>query len=359
VAIGGQLHQAENWAKQAIERLRREGLPPVPNNYAVYYCYFSGENPNLTMAMDVLLNQYGALTQQQCTELYQVHLGLEAEQKMLKNSNTAIEAELKHVLNIIDKAASGTNKFSQTLDTFSGKLETTASLDQIRDMVKKVAAETRVMAEQNQRLHTQLAQSTQQLTEVRFNLDVVRKESLVDPLTEVGNRKFFNNELARATVEAEETQMPLTLLVIDIDHFKKFNDSYGHIVGDQVLRLVARTLVENLKGRDIIARYGGEEFVILLPQTRVTDAEKVANQLRASLGTKQIRRRSTNETLGVITISIGATEYCIGEEAETFIARADSALYEAKQTGRNKVVSQLMSPEQIAALKAKTDSKTS
>ena len=114
-------------------------------------------------------------------------------------------------------------------------------------------------------------------------------------MTEVGNRKYFNHEILRTTAEAREDGLPLSLLMVDIDHFKKFNDTYGHLIGDQVLRLVARTLVENLKGRDIIARYGGEEFVILLPHTRVQDAERVANQLRAGLATKQIKKRNSNE----------------------------------------------------------------
>lgn len=134
---------------------------------------------------------------------------------------------------------------------------------------------------------------------------------------------------------------------------KKFNDSYGHLIGDQVLRLVARTLVENLKGRDVIARFGGEEFVILLPQTRIEDAEKVANQLRINLSTKQIKRRSTQETLGAITISIGAAELYAGEETDGFISRADEALYKAKETGRNRVVAEPITPEQIEEIQGK------
>lgn len=332
----------------------RDGLAPLPDNYAVYYYYYSGGNPNLKMAMDLLIRQTGALTQQQCRDLYTTNLGLEAEHKVLKQANAAIESEIQKVLGVIDTAASGTQHFGQTLDNFSGKLSTSSSLEQIRDVVTKVANETRVIAKQNERLQLQLAETTDQLTEMRYNLDTVHRESQIDPLTEVGNRKFFDLEIARALRESSDSGTPLTLLIADIDHFKKFNDSYGHLVGDQVLRLVARTLVENLKGRDVIARYGGEEFVILLPQTRVADAEKVANQLRASLGTKQIRRRSTNETLGVITISLGATEFCPGDDVESFIARADGALYKAKQAGRNRVVSESLSPEQMAAMKEKS-----
>ncbi|MDX2028285.1 MAG: GGDEF domain-containing protein [Alphaproteobacteria bacterium] len=349
---GAEQHHADKWARQAMEHLKRDGLPPTPPNYAVYYYYYSDSNPNLKMAMDMLLGQYNELNQQQCSDLYQTHLGLEAEQKILKETNAAIEAEINRVLGVIDAAASGTNQFSKTLDTFSGKLTTSSSLDQIREAVTKVVAETRAITKQNERLASQLAQTTQQLTEMRYNLDQVHKESQIDPLTGVGNRKFFDKELAHTTTEAAESQTPLTLLMVDIDYFKKFNDAHGHVIGDQVLRLVAHTLVENLKGRDVIARYGGEEFVILLPQTRITDAEKVANQLRAGLSTKQIKRRSTNETLGVVTISVGAAEYCPGEDLEGFIARADSALYKAKQTGRNRVMMETLTPEQIQEIEA-------
>ena len=338
MAIGGETHQASNWARQALEHLMRDGLPPFPDNYAVYFYYYSGTNANLKMAMDVLLEQNGSLTLAQCEDLYATHLGLAAEHKVLMDANATIETEIHKVMSVIDAASSGTENFGKTLHNFEGKLTTSNSLEQIREVVTKVAAETRVIAKQNERLHSQLAATNEQLTEMRYNLAAVHRESQIDPLTEVGNRKFFSNELGSAINEATNSSAPLTLLIVDIDHFKKFNDSYGHLIGDQVLRLVARTLVENLKGRDVIARYGGEEFVILLPQTRLVDAEKVANQLRASLGTKQIRRRNTNETLGVVTVSIGAAEYCPVEDAESFIARADSGLYKAKQTGRNKVV---------------------
>src|SRR6185369_9306419 len=102
------------------------------------------------------------------------------------------------------------------------------------------------------------------------DLSKAQKETLTDPLTGVGNRKHFANELKRLAKEADETKTPLSLLMIDIDHFKKFNDTHGHQVGDQVLKLVGRTMTENLKGRDIVCRYGGEEFVVLLSQTRIT-----------------------------------------------------------------------------------------
>ena len=351
MVIGAEQHKAELWAQQAIERLKHDNRAPTPNNYSLFYNYYSGENPNLNMAMDLLLSQHGGLTQQQCDDLFRTHLGLGAEHKILQDANNAIEGEINRVLGMIDASVSDTSEYGKTLDNFSGKLATSSSLDQIREAVTKVVNETRVMSQQNERLQRELAQATEQLTETRYNLDIIHKESQVDPLTEVGNRKFLDREMARVMRESVEGDTPLALLMVDIDHFKKFNDNYGHQIGDQVLRLVAKTLVENLKGQDIIARYGGEEFCILLPQTTVSDAEKLANSLRARLSTKQLKRRSTNETLGAITVSIGAAQLCPGEDKDSIISRADTALYKAKQAGRNRVALSIPTPEELESIK--------
>ncbi|MBV8061489.1 MAG: diguanylate cyclase [Alphaproteobacteria bacterium] len=343
----------DQWALQAFERLKRDGLVPTPNNYAIYYYYFAGSNPRLRTAVDIFLSKQPSLTQDNCNELYQTHLGIDAEHKMLQEANASIESEVNRMLDMIDRASNDANQYSETLDDFSGTLTSGKSMEQIREAVTKVAAETLNMSAQNERLAAQLAEATQQLSEMRTSFDQIHRESQIDPLTEVGNRKFFDKELIHTTAEARDNAAPLSLLMVDIDHFKKFNDSYGHQIGDQVLRLVARTLVENLKGRDVIARYGGEEFVILLAQTRLQDAERVANLLRSALSTKQIKKRSTNETLGVITVSIGAAEYCPGEDMESFIGRADSGLYKAKGAGRNQVICETLPDAEAAAIKAR------
>jgi len=348
-----QKSQSEIWAREAMERLERDGVVPIPDNFAVYYAYASGANTSLKMAMDAITEQYGKLNQQHCSELYQAFLSLEAEHRVLNTTTSSIETELNRVMGVISRNASTSAEYGEKLDYFSGSLQASLSYEQVRAAVERVTNETRVMAEQNIRLQEQLAESTQQLTEVRYNLDQVRKESLIDPLTEVGNRKFFSYELGRVAAEAIESGNRLSMLMVDIDHFKKFNDIHGHLIGDQVLRLVAHTLIENLKGRDIIARYGGEEFVILLPNTGVKDAERVGDQLRSNLATKQLRRKNTNETLGVITISIGCAEYCPHEDTDAFIARADEAMYEAKNSGRNRVMSKLLPPEEVAVITAK------
>jgi diguanylate cyclase len=337
LVIGGEIFQAGLWSKQALERLMHDGLVPTPRNYSVYYEYASGRKFELNSAYDDLV-KCGKMTQQDCDEMYYKFVVSDNARDFIKEADDTIDKELKKVLGLLTESAKGTDQFGENLDTFSGELKSAGSVEVIREAVKKIAEETQIVAAQNEKLQEELAETSAQLSVVRNDFDRAHREAHIDALTEVGNRKFFDREIVRILSEAREEDQKVSLLMIDIDHFKRFNDIHGHLIGDQVLRLVARTLVENLKGRDIIARYGGEEFVIILPATRLQDAERVANLLRSSLATKNITKRGTNEILGIVTISLGAAEYVRGEDGDTLISRADTALYEAKQTGRNKVV---------------------
>lgn len=337
MVVGGEVFQAGLWSKQALERMLREGMPPTPRNYHVYYEYISGRNFALSNAIDQVIARDARLSQHHCDEFYYKYI-VSDEGQSLSAVDAAINKELEKVLDLIAGSAKETGQFGETLSSFSGELKSSSSTETLREAVRKIAEETQIMAARNEKLQKELSETSEQLNVVRDDFARARHEAQIDALTEIGNRKFFDREIVRTLSEAVEQGLPLCLLMIDIDHFKKFNDTHGHLVGDQVLRLVARTLVENLKGRDIIARYGGEEFVIILPETRLVDAERVANHLRNSLATKKVTKRGTNEVLGVITISIGASEYKPGEDGDTLISRADEGLYQAKQTGRNKVV---------------------
>jgi diguanylate cyclase len=189
-------------------------------------------------------------------------------------------------------------------------------------------------------LESELQRSSEQVNDLKSKLDDVRKESLTDPLTCVANRKAFDMALDEALASALDKGEPVSLLMCDIDFFKRFNDNWGHQTGDQVLRLVANCLSDNIKGKDTAARYGGEEFTVILRDTVLVDAIHVANQIRAIVESKKLIKKSTGDVLGTITISIGVAQFAAGENAETLVRRADACLYGAKHAGRNLAIGQ-------------------
>jgi len=146
-----------------------------------------------------------------------------------------------------------------------------------------------------------------------------------------------------------EQGQPLSAFLVDIDHFKRFNDNFGHVVGDQVLRLVAKALQEGVRESDLAARYGGEELIAILPGADLAACTAVAERIRHGIAKGKITRRSTGEELPGITVSIGVGEFQFGESLEDMIDRCDRALYQAKKRGRNLVVTENeIEPERAA-----------
>ncbi len=126
--------------------------------------------------------------------------------------------------------------------------------------------------------------------------------------------------------------------MFDIDHFKSFNDNYGHLTGDQVLRLVGMSLKQIIKGEEIAARYGGEEFVVVLPATPLLKALGIADNIRRMVMGKELKKKSTGEMLGRVTISVGASLLRAEDDVDSLIERADACLYAAKRNGRNRII---------------------
>jgi diguanylate cyclase len=261
--------------------------------------------------------------------------------RAMDSLGTGMHDVISTVLGRLEAVGRETANYQNTLSAASGKLNADGrSPDELRNLVNGLLAATREMEQRSRSLENELQRSSQQVNDLRSKLDNVRKESLTDPLTGIANRKAFDEAVRQAVAQHAGEGEAVSLLLGDIDHFKIFNDTWGHQTGDQVLRLVASCLSENVKGRDTAARYGGEEFAVLLRGTSLKDATRVAEQIRQTVETKKLVKKSTGDILGTITISIGVAEFTGDEDAETVIRRADSCLYGAKQHGRNLVINQ-------------------
>jgi diguanylate cyclase len=268
-----------------------------------------------------------------------LHLRTRAARAM-EQVGEGMNSVIADVLTRLNDVGRDAGHYSNTLSAATGELDADQSPADLRKLVESLLAATRAMENRTNSLEKELQKSSEQVTELRSELDNVHKESLTDPLTAIANRKAFDNALAAAEEQAAISNDPVSLLLCDIDHFKKFNDSWGHQTGDQVLRLVASCLSENVKGRDTAARYGGEEFGVVLRGTALKDAVHVAEQIRQAVEGRRLVKKSTGEILGTITISIGVAQFEPREKAELVVRRADACLYGAKQSGRNMVVSE-------------------
>ena len=181
----------------------------------------------------------------------------------------------------------------------------------------------------------QASQAT--LRALREQLGTLRGEALADPLTGLRNRRGFDQEVAALYAEGSEGLASAAILLADLDHFKRVNDTYGHAFGDQVIRACAQVIAGAIKGRDVASRFGGEEFLVLLPDTSGAGAMAVAERIRTTFSKARIRRSGSEEAMGQVTISIGVAVPALDEPFDQVIARADTALYQAKREGRNTV----------------------
>ena len=240
--------------------------------------------------------------------------------------------EIKQVMTTIDAAAGSATSYSKRLNLASESLATASDGEALRTVIEHLVQGAKEMEEDNKKLEARLASSRQEIEQLQENLETVRIESLTDPLTTLANRKYFDAALAKGLLDAQETNEPLSLLMLDIDHFKSFNDKYGHLTGDQVLRLVALSVKQNVKGQDVAARYGGEEFVIALPKTTLQSAITVADHIRRAVMTKELMKRSSGERLGRVTISIGVAVLHAGDTSQLLIDRADNAFMRRSAT---------------------------
>jgi len=283
------------------------------------------------------LKTQGRISDAETDKIYEDHLSPQRFTDQMEEIGGRISSHMEEMLKTISEAKVETNTYGEKLAHATSSMAQDGSIDKIKDVVTKLLIDTKQMEHRNKELEKSLSTSQEQIETLKTNMETIRHESLTDPLTALSNRKLFDQSMLYNLDECEKGAKDFSLLIADIDHFKKFNDTFGHQTGDQVIRLVASVLKSSLKGQDIAARYGGEEFAVILPNTPLEFAIRVAENIREAVMGKDLVKRSTNERLGRVTVSIGVSCWVRGDTPQTMIERADAALYQAKRTGRNKI----------------------
>jgi len=326
--------RAAEVASLALDRMERLEMAAHPDNYEVWYAYHADVDAELSRKLDDLLAKDGSFDANAFSDVKQGFLGEETTQ-ILRTASDGVEALISSALSSIDAASTNARDYGDALADFSGDLSS-ASKDDVRALVAKIIVNTRDVITRNASLEGQLQEAGDKIEKLRDSLDDARRASETDGLTNLPNRRAFDLGLEAEMERARQDRQPLTLLIADVDHFKKFNDTFGHRVGDEVLKLVGRILRSMIKGRDKPARYGGEEFCILLPTTDTEGGFAVAEQVRKAIGAKALKSARSGQSYGHITLSLGCATLHPGDTAASLIDRADAALYLAKTYGRNR-----------------------
>jgi diguanylate cyclase len=327
-----------NIAQRALELMEAYGSSACPRSYEVWYTYVSGHKPLMNDAIKQVAAKQGNLSDEDIERLHAAHLGTQRFTDEAERTGGSVLVEIEQVMELLDLALGSTSKYGESLEAFSKGLARPIDRDQLRKLLETLTRATREVSATNLTLEARLKETRNEIETLREGLEVVRRELLTDTLTGLSNRKHFEEMLGKAITRATAQKAPLALILIDIDHFKRFNDTYGHLTGDQVLKLVGITMRECVKSTATLARFGGEEFGVILPETASVAAKAAAEQIRESVMRRELVKRSTGASLGKVTISLGVAAFRKGDTAISLLERADQCMYMAKGAGRNRTV---------------------
>jgi diguanylate cyclase len=326
-------------AGKAIDLSAVNQTPPRPSIYSVWFNYVTGENKEAQSRVRALLQSGAPISAYDLDQIHGDHLaGDTLSQSSIEDANRKFERELADVLVAVQAHIVSSNAYCGSLAGKAQGLDDHSSVETVRSLISALLAENAAMRADTVKLGQSLEQSKSQINSLRAALVESRLCAVTDPLTGIANRRGFLEKLKNELHARNQNGSRLCLVLADIDHFKRINDTFGHLIGDEVLRYFAGILDNQSRDSGYAARYGGEEFALILPCTGHASARQIADAVRIQLGDVRLVVAESREQIGVVTASFGVVEHLPGEPLEGLIQRADERLYKAKASGRNKVI---------------------
>ncbi len=323
-------------AARAVASMQAHKVWPTPLNYELWLHFTADPTGALGREIARIVDTGETFTDILAEDLAAQHLPRLRFNEEMRDAGDQLSRQLESVARAIEVAQESNQSYGRTLAGAERELKAEAAPEALQRLVEHLAFSTLRVQKENGALERRLAQSTQEVRRLREHLEQVRREAMTDALTLLVNRRAFDEALERACTEAEEAGTPLSLALIDIDHFKRFNDTWGHQTGDQVIRYVGSIIGRVGAQPRVAARYGGEEFAILFPSESGAPVSHALEAIRVEISSRMLKRRSTNEDLGAVTVSAGFALRRPGEAPAAFVERTDAALYVSKRTGRNR-----------------------
>lgn len=323
--------------KKAVPLMMKNHVAATPANYALWYTYVDNAIPQLNRELDSVLENYGICPPAAGEQLFNNYVAARSETDM-RNLRANIEILVNEVASSMTDTLADTSEFSSLIDKSFDNLERvedeSVSFEEVMTLVRQLVSESREIRHSTRFLNSQLANAAKEINQLKSQLAEVQQDALFDSLTSLYNRRAFDGDV-KTLCRAEQK---MCLVLADIDHFKSFNDSYGHLFGDTVIKGIARRMQLSCREGIHAYRFGGEEFALIIPNKSLRIARQFAESLRRTIEKLSVKDRRTAKSVGNITISLGVAELQPGESPESLIERADKLLYEAKQLGRNRVM---------------------
>ncbi len=327
--------KAYGLARQVIEAMEAASVWPTPLNFEIWVHYLGAPEGPLGREVRRIIAASEPFTEATAELLAAEHLPRGRLTEEIRDAGQVLDRELSSVSDAISKAHRSQASFGQALDKVATSIETASGDAGLKAIVSSLTSATRLVRRETETLEKHLDTSTREVARLREHLEQFRRDAMTDSLTSLANRKAFDEHLEAACAKADAEGEALTLAMLDIDHFKRFNDTWGHQTGDQVLRYVASVMGRVAKAPRLAARYGGEEFAMIFPKENIDQVHRALETIRKEIASRSLRRRSTDDELGAVTLSVGFAERRPDETASSLLERADTALYASKHAGRN------------------------
>ena len=331
--------QAGEYLRLALNYITQYKIPATPLNYAVWYEYVSGKNYHLKKAIDSSINNKKSLDADTLRKIHEKYI-TEGQRETAGKSLTQIKKIIADITRYILETQEDITGHDETLRSISAELKNTDNFEKLGTILEKILHEAKGLSLSGEALNGRMDASFDELERLRKKLEQYKQDAETDALTGLANRRKFEKQLKITIKESLTDSKPFSLIMVDIDHFKHINDTFGHLTGDSVLRTMAALFKKQLKGKDLPARFGGEEFMLILPDTSLKNAAAVAENLRSRLSSIEWKQKTSGKSMGKITISLGVAQFKAHESIESLIERTDKALYFAKDNGRNQVATE-------------------